>query len=161
MSSTNDKVMRFGADRYDGDQPIHEICVRASDYDRLERELAEANARCERMLDAEQKRLLLASEDEIRKEILADGRDPAEYLKALDAVMKVTGENALLKHDLERALANHAADLSHSAREARVARDEALMEAASICDAYNGWAQLAAVKIRALIGTQYVNGKGK
>lgn len=65
-----------------------------------------------RMMDAEQERLLLASEDEIRKEILADGRDPDEYLKAMDTVMKVTGENAILKHDLAKALANHSADLS-------------------------------------------------
>lgn len=72
----------------------------------LERELAEEKARFERMMDAEQERLLLASEDDIRKEILAAGRDPAEYLKAVDKVMKLIGENALLKHALKKARAD-------------------------------------------------------
>ena len=97
------------ADAKKAERLFNDLLARAED---LERELAEANARCGRMLDAEQERLLLASEDEIRKEILADGRDPAEYLKAVDKVMKLTGENALLKHDLRKALANHSADLS-------------------------------------------------
>lgn len=69
----------------------------------VELQLAEAvvklSDQVERMLDVEQERLLLTSEDEIRKEILADGRDPDEYLRAIDSAIKSATELAFLRSE--------------------------------------------------------------
>jgi len=67
------------------------------------RRLQSLSAHVENLLRLEQERLLMASEEQIRREILNDGRDPEEYLRAIDSSMKCAVDNALLTYDLAKA----------------------------------------------------------